>query len=78
MPTCLSSTAAPPAAPTVELRELQERLKVLGFDPGAIDGIPGPQTAAAIRRFEASASLPAQGNLDRVTLQRARDAKPAR
>lgn len=76
----------PPAPPqmddhrlsTVEVRELQERLKALGFDPGAIDGIPGPQTAAAIRRFEASASLPAQGNIDRVTLQRVRDAKPTR
>jgi hypothetical protein len=75
----------PPAPPpkddrplsTVEVRELQERLKALGFDPGAIDGIPGPQTAAAIRRFEASVSLPSQGNMDRTTLQGVRDAKPA-
>lgn len=76
----------PPAAPPkddrpllpAEVRELQERLKALGFDPGFIDGIPGPQTAAAIKRFEASASLPQQGNVDRVTLQRLRDAKPTR
>lgn len=61
-----------------EVRELQERLKALGFDPGFIDGIPGPQTAGAIRRFESSASLPAQGNIDRATLQRVRDARPAR
>jgi peptidoglycan hydrolase-like protein with peptidoglycan-binding domain len=60
------------------VRELQERLKALGFDPGFIDGIPGPQTAGAIRRFELSASLPAQGNIDRATLQRLRDARPAR
>lgn len=80
------SKPAPPAPPTKddrplsadEVRELQERLKALGFDPGFIDGIPGPQTTAAIRRFEASASLPAQGNTDRVTLQRVRDAKPTR
>lgn len=63
---------------TVEVRELQERLKALGFDPGFIDGIPGPQTAAAIRRFEASVAVPPQGNIDRPTLQRLRDAKPGR
>jgi membrane-bound lytic murein transglycosylase B len=59
-----------------EVRELQERLKALGFDPGAIDGITGPQTSAAIRRFEQWYSWPAQGNADRVTLQRVREAKP--
>jgi peptidoglycan hydrolase-like protein with peptidoglycan-binding domain len=63
---------------TSEVRELQERLKALGFDPGFIDGIPGPQTASAIRRFEASVAVPPQGNIDRPTLQRLRDAKPAR
>lgn len=89
-PAVTPAPAAPaptaPAAPprddrpltTVEVRELQERLKALGFDPGDVDGIPGSQTAAAIRRFETSASLPIQGNMDRVTLQRVREAKPPR
>jgi len=61
-----------------EVREVQEVLKALGFDPGDIDGIPGPQTAGAIRRFEASRGMPSQGKLDRATLQKLREAKPAR
>lgn len=61
-----------------EVRDLQARLKALGFDPGDIDGIPGPQTAAAIRRFEASRSLTPTGNVDRRTLQRLKEAGPSR
>ena len=61
-----------------EVRDLQARLKALGFDPGDIDGIPGPQTAAAIRRFEASRSLTPAGGVDRRTLQRLKEAGPSR
>lgn len=32
---------------------IQARLANLGFDPGAVDGVWGPQTAAAIRAFQA-------------------------
>jgi len=60
-----------------EARDLQTRLKALGFDPGDIDGIPGPQTAAAIRRFEASRLLTPTGSVDRRTLQRLKEAGPA-
>jgi hypothetical protein len=34
-----------------EARELQTRLKVAGFDPGPIDGIVGPLTRDAARRY---------------------------
>ncbi len=61
-----------------EVRDLQARLKALGFDPGDIDGIPGPQTAAAIRRFEASRLLTPTGSVDRRTLQRLKEAGPSR
>ncbi|WP_275580315.1 peptidoglycan-binding domain-containing protein [Bacillus mesophilus] len=34
------------------VRQLQRVLKQVNFDPGAIDGIYGPKTADAVRRFQ--------------------------
>jgi hypothetical protein len=34
-----------------DVRELQSRLKAAGFDPGPVDGIVGPRTTEAARRF---------------------------
>lgn len=41
----------------LEVRDLQTRLKALGYDPGDIDGITGPQTAAAIRAVRCRVQL---------------------
>lgn len=55
------ATAAPaaPAAPSaereltwMEVHELQVRLRALQFDPGPLDGVKGPLTSAAVRRFQ--------------------------
>lgn len=40
---------------------LQARLQALGFDPGPIDGVRGAKTLAAIRAFQASRGLVADG-----------------
>lgn len=37
--------------------EIQKRLKALGFDPGPLDGKPGPKTDAAIVAFKKSVGL---------------------
>lgn len=37
-----------------EIRQLQIRLKVVGFDPGAADGVPGARTRAAMARLQTS------------------------
>jgi len=37
-----------------EIRQLQIRLKVVGFDPGAADGVPGARTRTALVRLQAS------------------------
>ncbi len=37
-----------------EIRELQMRLKDVGFDPGPTDGVPGAKTRAAFGRLETS------------------------
>jgi hypothetical protein len=49
--------------------QAQERLKAAGYDPGPIDGVLGPQTRAALRRYQASQGLPTTGALDEATRQ---------
>jgi len=46
---------------TEQMRKIQQALKDKGCDPGAIDGIPGPRTVAAIRKFQESAGLTVDG-----------------
>jgi Putative peptidoglycan binding domain/Hypothetical protein TTHB210 len=49
--------------------QAQERLKAAGFNPGSIDGVLGPRTREALRRYQASQRLPATGILDETTRQ---------
>jgi peptidoglycan hydrolase-like protein with peptidoglycan-binding domain len=55
-----------------EIWELQARLEFLGMRPGSLDGIPGPQTTAAIRRYEESRGQADTGKLDRKLLEQLR------
>lgn len=45
-----------------QAQEIQRRLNALGFEAGPVDGVPGSQTRAAIRAFQQSAGLPADGH----------------
>lgn len=56
-----------------ELKELQMLLNTLGFNAGPTDGISGPQTQAAIGRYEAARGLPQGGTADRQLLDRLRN-----
>jgi peptidoglycan hydrolase-like protein with peptidoglycan-binding domain len=51
------------------VKELQARLKELGFDPGDIDGIYGPSTTAAVTAFQKDRKLFAAGIAGTQTLQ---------
>lgn len=42
----------PRARPSVQVTEIQEMLAALGYNPGEADGLMGPNTRQAIRRFE--------------------------
>ena len=69
-----ASVAAPPAATaSVEAslgldrasrRRIQRGLAEAGFDPGPADGVFGPGTRTAIRRWQASRGAPSTGYLD--------------
>jgi membrane-bound lytic murein transglycosylase B len=53
-----------------QLLELQTILNQRGFDSGAPDGLLGPATRGAIRRYQRSVDLPADGHPDLDLLQR--------
>ena len=50
------------------IEEVQQKLHVLGFDAGPVNGDFGPKTQAALAQFQLSASIPVSGALDRQTL----------
>lgn len=56
-----------------DVRAAQRLLRVLGYYNGPANGVPGPSTRAAIRRFEAAQGLPSTGEPtpDRVSRMRA-------
>lgn len=73
-----TTTAPAPAAiaPRTDpmVAEAQRLLKKLGYEPGVADGQMGPQTAAALRRFEARIGLVPTGRLSPTILDRLRQA----
>jgi hypothetical protein len=50
------------------MRQVQERLQAVGYNPGTIDGSMGPQTQQALRWFQNAQGLRATGDLDEYTL----------
>src|SRR5688572_14766001 len=50
------------------VRVAQEKLKEKGYDPGPIDGIWGPRTAAAVGEFQRKENLTVTSRLDSGTL----------
>ncbi|WP_300009649.1 TIGR02594 family protein [uncultured Roseobacter sp.] len=52
---------------TYDVRAIQARLAELGFDPGPIDGIDGPQTQAAVIAFKKSVGLRARAYVGPIT-----------
>lgn len=49
------------------VRDLQEALKALGFDPGPVDGVFGEQTENAVKQFQQAKEIPVDGVVGRVT-----------
>lgn len=57
-----------------ETEELQRRLTALGYPTEGVDGIVGPNTRAAIRRFQAAAGMTPDGYVSAALLERVRAA----
>ncbi len=49
------------ALSTTQLKTLQQALNEMGFDAGTADGLLGPRTQSAIRRYQAAYQLPVDG-----------------
>jgi len=62
-----SMSEAEGALPVEELAALQQALVRLGYDPGPIDGLLGPATRAALRRFQSDNDIIADGYPDAAT-----------
>jgi peptidoglycan hydrolase-like protein with peptidoglycan-binding domain len=56
--------------------ELQERLAKLGYKPGVVDGISGPRTVDALKKYQADNKLPVTGVPDTDTIRKLRSEKP--
>ena len=71
------AATTPPPAPTeplapADVRDIQGRLRALGFNPGPLDGAAGPQTIAAARQYQQARGLAATDTLDKDLLARLR------
>lgn len=52
-----------------DLDGVQKALSKLGYDPGKIDGVDGPNTQKAVRAFQAHASIGIDGKVGKETRQ---------
>lgn len=66
-----AAPAAVMAAPLSPLavRNVQARLRAMGFYRGPVDGIWGPRTQAAVERFQQGRSLQVNGQINPATAQ---------
>lgn len=63
----LQMGVSPAFADGSTVKEVQQSLADKGFDPGAVDGIMGPKTRGALKKFQESAGLAATGKIDSDT-----------
>ncbi len=64
------SVAAPNQGPAQTIARAQSLLNKLGYDAGMPDGVMGPKTAGAIRRFETRNGLSVTGQVSRKLVSR--------
>jgi peptidoglycan hydrolase-like protein with peptidoglycan-binding domain len=51
-----------------QVKAVQQALKDKGHDPGAVDGMMGPKTQAALKEFQDKEGLKASGRIDAETM----------
>ena len=55
--------------------EMQERLNELGYKLGTVDGVAGPRTVEALKKFQSDNKLSPTGTIDADTIKKLRSAK---
>lgn len=55
--------------------EMQERLNELGYKVGTVDGVSGPRTVEALKKFQSDNKLSPTGAIDPDTIRKLRSAK---
>jgi putative peptidoglycan binding protein len=68
----VEAAASAAALGPADVKEVQTRLRALGFNPGPIDGHLGRTTQAAIMRYQQDRALPATGKVDEALLEQLR------
>ena len=53
---------------SAEVRLVQRKLKSLGFDPGAVDGVPGRHTLTALNAYLAAAKVARVSQVNRASV----------
>ena len=62
-----------------QVRQVQQKLNDIGYHAGSVDGVLGPQTESALRRFQRARNLDATGHIDTkmlAALERERPGRP--
>ena len=81
-PAAVAAQAAPDPStaaaqmPTAAVREMQGRLRAMGFNPGPVDGIVGPLTENAAQQYQRARGLQVTGAVDRNLLAQLRRETP--
>ncbi|MBB3979748.1 peptidoglycan hydrolase-like protein with peptidoglycan-binding domain/tellurite resistance protein [Rhizobium azooxidifex] len=70
-------TAASVSAAERSVRDIQKALADKGFKPGALDGVWGKRSIAALRAYQTANSLPPTGTADQATIDRLFPTLPA-
>lgn len=68
--TVVQPTMKPIRVTPAVIRSAQSKLKDKGLYNGAEDGVEGPQTRAAVRKFQQDEALPVTGRLDEKTMSK--------
>ena len=67
-PAALDPAIAATPLTSAEVRLVQRKLKSLGFDPGAIDGVPGRRTLTALNAYLAAAKVARVSQVNRASV----------
>ncbi len=56
------------AQDSATIKSVQQALKDKGFDPGPVDGVKGPETRSALKKYQAQQNITADGRIGPKTL----------